>query len=155
MSESRGFGNSRSSGCRGSNISSASRAPDEDGVGSRRPSVWPRIASARAAIAACPSLWQEPLGKVVIEALAAGCAVLTTRRGGIPEVAEGRALIIDKPSVATFRNGFAQLLRDDPFRHQLQSTAFEDFPFTNTAMANKVDALRQAACDTARHRHRG
>ena len=61
----------------------------------------------RAAIAACPSLWQEPLGKVVVEALAAGCAVLTTRRGGIPEVAEGRALIIDKPSVATFRDGFA------------------------------------------------
>ena len=65
----------------------------------------------RAAIAACPSLWQEPLGKVVVEALAAGCAVLTTRRGGIPEVAEGRALIIDKPSVATFRDGFAKLLK--------------------------------------------
>jgi glycosyltransferase involved in cell wall biosynthesis len=108
----------------------------------------------RAAIAACPSLWQEPLGKVVVEALAAGCAVLTTRRGGIPEVAEGRALIIDKPSVATFRDGFAKLLKDDPFRHQLQSIAFADFPFTSTAMANKVDALRQAAFDTGWHRHR-
>ena len=108
----------------------------------------------RAAIAACPSLWQEPLGKVVVEALAAGCAVLTTRRGGIPEVAEGRALIIDKPSVATFRDGFAKLLKDDPFRHQLQSIAFTDFPFTSTAMANKVDALRQAAFDTAWHGHR-
>ncbi|MDC1293827.1 glycosyltransferase family 4 protein [Candidatus Puniceispirillum sp.] len=109
----------------------------------------------RAAIAACPSLWQEPLGKVVVEALAAGCAVLTTRRGGIPEVAEGRALIIDKPSVATFRDGFAQLLKDNQFRHQLQSIAFADFPFTNTAMANKVDALRQAAFDAARHGHQG
>ncbi|MDA9054722.1 glycosyltransferase family 4 protein [Alphaproteobacteria bacterium] len=109
----------------------------------------------RAAIAACPSLWQEPLGKVVVEALAAGCAVLTTRRGGIPEVAEGRALIIDKPSVASFRDGFAQLLNDDQYRHQLQSTAFTDFPFTSKAMANKVDALRQAAFDTAWHGHRG
>ena len=109
----------------------------------------------RAAIAACPSLWQEPLGKVVVESLAAGCAVLTTRRGGIPEVAEGRALIIDKPSVATFRDGFAKLLKDDQFRHQLQSIAFADFPFTSTAMANKVDLLRQAAFDTAWHGHSG
>jgi glycosyltransferase involved in cell wall biosynthesis len=90
----------------------------------------------------------------VVEALAAGCAVLTTRRGGIPEVAEGRALIIDEPSVATFRDGFAKLLRDDHFRHQLQSIAFTDFPFTSTAMANKVDALRQAAFDTTWHGHR-
>jgi len=81
--------------------------------------------------------------------------VLTTRRGGIPEVAEGRALIIDKPSVASFRDGFAQLLNDDQYRHQLQSTAFTDFPFTSKAMANKVDALRQAAFDTAWHGHRG
>ena len=108
----------------------------------------------RAAIAACPSLWQEPLGKVVVEALAAGCAVLTTRRGGIPEVAEGRALIINEPSVATFRDGFAKLLKDDQFRHQLQSIAFTDFPFTSTAMANKVDALRRAAFDTTWHGHR-
>jgi glycosyltransferase involved in cell wall biosynthesis len=91
----------------------------------------------------------------VVEALAAGCAVLTTRRGGIPEVAEGRALIINKPSVATFRDGFTKLLKDDQFRHKLQSIAFADFPFTSTTMANKVDLLRQAAFDTACHGHRG
>ena len=90
----------------------------------------------------------------MVEALAAGCAVLTTRRGGIPEVAEGRALIIDEPSVATFREGFAKLLKDDQLRHQLQSIAFADFPFTSTAMANKVGALRQAAFETAWHGHR-
>jgi hypothetical protein len=65
-----------------------------------------------------------------------------------PKWPEGRALIIDKPSVATFRDGFAKLLKMISFRHQLQSIAFTDFPFTSTAMANKVDALRQAAFDT-------
>lgn len=99
----------------------------------------------RAAIAACPSLWQEPLGKVVVEALAAGCAVLTTRCGGIPEVAEGRALMIDNPSVSAFHDGFENLLKDENLRHDLQKRAWDDFPFTETAMANKVDALRQNA----------
>ena len=45
----------------------------------------------QAAIIGCPSIWEEPLGKTGLEALAAGSALLTTRRGGIPEVAAGRA----------------------------------------------------------------
>ena len=97
----------------------------------------------RAAIAACPSLWQEPLGKVVIEALAAGCAVLTTRCGGIPEVAEGRAMIINKPSISAFRNGFETLLNNDQLRCKLQKKAWNDFPFTSAEMANKVDGIRR------------
>ncbi|MBL6775342.1 MAG: glycosyltransferase family 4 protein [Candidatus Puniceispirillum sp.] len=108
----------------------------------------------RAAIAACPSLWEEPLGKVVVEAIAAGCAVLTTRRGGIPEVAEGRALIIDKPSVSSLRVGFEQLLSDDKLRLDLQTKAWANFPFTSTAMANKVVALRHMAINAALHGHR-
>ena len=97
----------------------------------------------RAAIAACPSIWQEPLGKVVVEALAGGCAVLTTRCGGIPEVAEGRALIIDNPTVPAFCNGFRTLLSDETLRSDLQMKAWSDFPFTSAAMANKVDILRK------------
>ena len=103
-----------------------------------------RLWQERAEIAACPSIWQEPLGKVVVEALAAGCAVLTTRCGGIPEVAEGRALIIDNPTVSAFCDGFNTLLSDDTLRHDLQKKAWDDFPFTSAAMANKVDILRQS-----------
>ena len=106
----------------------------------------------RSAIAACPSLWQEPLGKVVIEALAAGCAVLTTRCGGIPEVAEGRAMIIDKPSVSTFRDGFQKLLKNETLRNDLQAKAWADFPFTNIKMAHKMDLIRLNAM-VAFHQH--
>ena len=102
----------------------------------------------RAAIAACPSLWPEPLGKVVVESLAAGCAVLTTRCGGIPEVAEGRALIIDHPSISAFHDGFETLLQNESLRHDLQARAWNDFPFTSTAMGHKVDQLRQNALAT-------
>lgn len=102
----------------------------------------------RAAVAACPSLWDEPLGKVVLESLAAGCALLTTRRGGIPEIAEGRALIIDTPSVATFTSGFDKLLGNDDYRRQLQKIAWNDFPFTDSLMAQQADDLRKTALRT-------
>ena len=103
-----------------------------------------RLWQERAAIAACPSIWQEPLGKVVVEALAGGCAVLTTRCGGIPEVAEGRALIIDDPTVSEFVAGFKMLLSDETLRRDLQMKAWNNFPFTSKAMANKVDILRMS-----------
>jgi glycosyltransferase involved in cell wall biosynthesis len=100
---------------------------------------------ARAAIAACPSLWNEPISKVVLESLAAGCALMTTRRGGIPEVAEGRALIVDNPSVASFSHAFEKLLGDDNFRQKLQDKAWNDFPFTAKKMAEDADSLRLLA----------
>ena len=83
--------------------------------------------------------------KAVLESLAAGCALLTTRRGGIPEAAEGRALIIDTPSVENLANGFDKLLGDAVFRQNLQNIAWQDFPFTDTRMAEAADQLRLQA----------
>ena len=103
---------------------------------------------ARAAISACPSLWHDPMPKAVLESLAAGCALITTRRGGIPEAAEGRALIIDTPSVKNFADGFDKLIVDSAFRKQLQQIAWQDFPFTDTAMAEAADQLRFQALAT-------
>lgn len=97
------------------------------------------------AIIACPSLWQEPMGKTALEALAAGSALLTTRRGGIPEAAEGRAHIVDDPNVETLAAALEKLLTDDAYRTSLQDTAWRDFPFTATRMADDADAARAVA----------
>lgn len=107
---------------------------------------------ARAAISACPSLWHDPMPKAVLESLAAGCALITTRRGGIPEVAEGRALIIESPSVENFAKGFNKLLSDAAFRKNLQQIAWQDFPFTDTAMAEAADHLRLKALTGNKHK---
>ena len=99
----------------------------------------------QAAIIACPSLWQEPMGKTALEALAAGGALLTTRRGGIPEAAEGRAHIVDDPSVDSFAAAIRRMVTDDAYRKALQEKAWLDFPFTDTAMARDADMIRASA----------
>jgi glycosyltransferase involved in cell wall biosynthesis len=107
-----------------------------------------------AAIIACPSIWEEPLGKTGIEALAAGSALLTTRRGGIPEVAAGRAHIVDSPSPHTFAEALRKLIGDDDYRARLQQIAWDDFPFTATAMASVADRIRidaiKRSCSTGK-----
>lgn len=110
-----------------------------------RPLADVRTLQEQAAIIACPSLWQEPLGKTGLEALAAGSALLTTRRGGIPEIAEGRAHIVDEPDADTLAGSLRQLITDDTYRHQLQQTAWNDYPFTATKMAADAATARMTA----------
>ena len=50
-------------------------------------------------IAVVPSLWEEPFGLTVIEAMAAGLPLITTRSGGIPEICEGVATIVEREHI--------------------------------------------------------
>lgn len=102
-----------------------------------------------AAIILCPSLWHDPMPKAVLEALAAGSALLTTRRGGIPEAAEGRAHIVDEPNIEMFAKAIEKLVTDDAYRTGLQETAWQDFPFTASKMADDADAHRATAIRAA------
>lgn len=51
-----------------------------------------------------PSRWAEPFGIVALEGLACGCALVVSRRGGLPEAAG--------PGQAVFENDDAEGLRD-------------------------------------------
>lgn len=45
-------------------------------------------------VAVLPSTWEEPFGLTCAEALAAGLPIITTRRGGIPEVVDDTCAIL-------------------------------------------------------------
>jgi len=47
-------------------------------------------------VCALPSTWDEPAGVTMIEALAAGCPLITTRSGGIPEyMGQNNCILLD------------------------------------------------------------
>ena len=45
-------------------------------------------------VAVLPSTWDEPFGLTCVEALAAGLPLITTKRGGIPEIADDSCAIL-------------------------------------------------------------
>lgn len=66
----------------------------------------------RAAIAVLPSLWDEPCGLTHMEAMAAGCALVTTRRGGIPEIAGDAAHYLESENAAGVAARLLPLMTD-------------------------------------------
>ena len=78
-------------------------------------------------LAVVPSLWEEPFGLTVIEAMAASLPLVTTRSGGIPEVCEGVATIIDKDDslVAKLADAILDIYRHPEKRRQMGEAASE------------------------------
>ena len=100
-------------------------------------------------------LFQEPCGLTGLEALAAGSALITTNAGGIPEYANGRAVMINisgaernnQNAEVAFKNALAQelhhLINDRELRENFQKNAFNHFPFTAENMVVKANKVRQ------------
>ncbi len=60
-----------------------------------------------------PSDWDEPFGLVAIEALACGCKVIVSNRGGLPEAVGNFGIIIDVNNSEQFRYAMLKALLSD------------------------------------------
>ena len=77
-------------------------------------------------IAALPSMWEEPFGLTIVEALAAGLPLITTRSGGIPEICEGVATIVERDDIVNnLTLAILDLYEHPEKRKQMNSGALE------------------------------
>lgn len=74
---------------------------------------------ARASLAVTPSVWAEPFGRTALEALASGCALISSGRGGLAEVTGDAALTLTDLTPETLADAIRALARDEPRRENL------------------------------------
>lgn len=77
----------------------------------------------QAAIAVIPSQWDDPCPLSVIEALASGCAVAASPRGGIPELVNDAGVLIDSGEPSDWAERLANLAEDAALRRHYQQAA--------------------------------
>lgn len=79
---------------------------------------------ARASVAVVPSVWHEALGLVAVEAMIAGCPVVASEVGGLPEVVQhGSTGLLVPPGDPRALAAALDELFDDPQRRKLMGEA--------------------------------
>lgn len=73
--------------------------------------------------AVLPSMWDEPFGLTIVEAMAVGLPLITTRSGGIPEICEGVATIVSRENIANYLATAILDLYEHPQKRKQMSTA--------------------------------
>ena len=77
-------------------------------------------------IAALPAMWEEPFGLTIVEAMAAGLPLITTRSGGIPEICEGVATIVERDGIVNnLVSAIIDLYEHLEKRKQMTEASFE------------------------------
>lgn len=98
-----------------------------------------------AAIAVAPSIWPEPFGLVVLEAMQSGCAVVAADHGGPPELidADVTGLLVPPGDVGALAAALARLLADPALGLRLGLAAQEAAAtaFSEDAMVAGVEAV--------------
>lgn len=104
---------------------SPSRLPPGVRVLGRWPNAAVREAMRRSLAVVVPSVWPEPFGMVVAEALAAGRPVVASAIGGIPEIVrDGREALLAEPGdAAGLADALARMVADDGPRETLAAGA--------------------------------
>jgi glycosyltransferase involved in cell wall biosynthesis len=97
----------------------------------------------RAAIAVAPSLWDDPFPRTALEAMAQGCALICSRRGGLPELGPNRAIHLDSVSADSLASVLDRLIANDEERQRLQRRGWDEFPFEIHRTTSALDDLRE------------
>lgn len=75
-----------------------------------------------------PSVWQEALGLVVVEAMASGLPVVASRSGGIPEMlADGGGILVERNSATELADALELLATNITLRRRLAQEAHASF----------------------------
>ncbi len=83
----------------------------------------------------------------LLEAMAAGCAIITTRAGGCPEVVGEAGLVVEPDDVDGLRDALARLIGQPAFAEELGQRAMQRVRdhFGWPAIASRHEAVYQAA----------
>lgn len=99
---------------------------------------------ARSAIAVVPSVWAEPFGRTAIEAMAYGCVLISSGRGGLREVTGDAAFTLADLTPQRLAEAIIMLANNANERKRLQLLARERAVYFSIARCtNLLDKVRE------------
>jgi len=92
-------------------------------------------------ICVVPSRWEEPFGRIALEASSRGCALIISNRGGLTE-AITNGIVIKKLTSASLFNAIKKTIESPSLMKKLQRDSLKNFSLTNKNAALQIDNYR-------------
>ena len=89
------------------------------------------------------SRWQEPFGRTSLEAASRGCAVIISKRGGLPETSKSAIKLKELSSSELFQE-IEKIILNQNRLIKLQKLNFKNFVFDHEYISNLIDNLRNS-----------
>ena len=99
-----------------------------------------------ASIIVIPSLWEEPFGLVVAEAMSNGACIIASKVGGIPEIIKDNGILIEKLNYKKLLSKIDYMIQDSKLRKGYQLKAWKNFELNSNISSKKLDDLREVIC---------
>ncbi len=95
----------------------------------------------KTSIAVVCSRWEEPFGRTSLEASSAGCAVIISNRGGLPETITN-GIILKNLTAKSLHKNIDSLIKNKKFRLELQKKSLKNFYLTHKFVSANIDTYR-------------
>ena len=95
----------------------------------------------KSSIAVVCSRWEEPFGRTSLEASSAGCAVIISNRGGLPETITNGLILKNLTTNSLFKN-IEYLIKNKNKRFDYQRKSLKNFYLTHSFVSAKIDSYR-------------
>ena len=95
----------------------------------------------KSSLAVVCSRWEEPFGRTSLEASSAGCAVIISNRGGLPETITN-GLILKNLNIKTLYKNIDYLIKNNKKRTEYQSKSIKNFYLTHKYVSKNIDSYR-------------
>jgi len=96
-----------------------------------------------ASIIVIPSIWEEPYGLVVAEAMSNGIAIITSDIGGIPEIVKESSILIEDIDRLKLQNELKRLMGNPDKIKILQKLSWNNFEHSSKNSSKKLDNYRE------------
>jgi glycosyltransferase involved in cell wall biosynthesis len=95
-----------------------------------------------ASVIVVPSIWDEPYGLVVAEAMANGAAVIASNLGGIPEILGNNGILLDEINKDSVKNSIISLIKNKNKLAKYQNLSWHGFSHKASISSKKLDNFR-------------
>lgn len=89
-----------------------------------------------------PSIWQEPFGLVVNEAMSNGAAVIASKVGGIPEILKTNGILIEEINVKNLKDAIEYLIKHPKQLDRYQKLSWKNFELSAKTSSKELDNFR-------------